>query len=205
MRAHLKNIFFFVAALFALTSMANALPVSVNELQTQTTDGQDFIFTFNGLAASDGSGGTLIFRAQGDYGAFAGESLTLKVEGIINQLMGVFSNTGNFIGPATAGGPFDFVNLNVTNTNFEFQRTFNLSGADLDTLLSDSILSATVNLSSFVNVFPDNGFNEFVEVTLNYETAVSVVPLPAALPLFGSGLAFMGFIGWRRKRKAVVQ
>ena len=29
----------------------------------------------------------------------------------------------------------------------------------------------------------------------------SAVPLPAALPLYGAGLAFMGFIGWRRKRK----
>ena len=28
----------------------------------------------------------------------------------------------------------------------------------------------------------------------------SAVPLPAALPLFGTGLGIMGFIGWRRKR-----
>ncbi len=32
-------------------------------------------------------------------------------------------------------------------------------------------------------------------------TEVSAVPLPAALPLFGSGLAVLGFLGWRRKRK----
>jgi hypothetical protein len=31
-------------------------------------------------------------------------------------------------------------------------------------------------------------------------TQVSVVPLPAALPLYGTGLAIMGFLGWRRKR-----
>lgn len=30
---------------------------------------------------------------------------------------------------------------------------------------------------------------------------VSQVPVPAALPLFGTGLAVMGFVGWRRKRK----
>lgn len=30
----------------------------------------------------------------------------------------------------------------------------------------------------------------------------STVPIPPALSLFGSGLALMGFIGWRRKRKA---
>ncbi len=31
---------------------------------------------------------------------------------------------------------------------------------------------------------------------------VAATPLPAALPLFASGLGAMGFIGWRRKRKA---
>lgn len=31
---------------------------------------------------------------------------------------------------------------------------------------------------------------------------VNVVPLPAALPLFATGLGVMGLFGWRRKRKA---
>lgn len=30
--------------------------------------------------------------------------------------------------------------------------------------------------------------------------SVSVVPLPAALPLYGAGIAVLGFIGWRRKQ-----
>ncbi|MFK5980999.1 MAG: hypothetical protein QM488_19180 [Rhizobiaceae bacterium] len=33
--------------------------------------------------------------------------------------------------------------------------------------------------------------------------ASAVVPIPAALPLFGTGLALMGFLGWRRKQKLV--
>lgn len=33
-------------------------------------------------------------------------------------------------------------------------------------------------------------------------TAINPVPLPAALPLFGTGLALMGFAGWRRRRAA---
>ena len=32
---------------------------------------------------------------------------------------------------------------------------------------------------------------------------VSEVPLPAALPLFASGLGALGLLGWRRKRKAI--
>jgi hypothetical protein len=31
---------------------------------------------------------------------------------------------------------------------------------------------------------------------------IGATPIPAALPLFASGLGALGFIGWRRKRKA---
>ncbi len=31
---------------------------------------------------------------------------------------------------------------------------------------------------------------------------VSAVPLPAALPLYGAGVALMGFLGWRRRKNA---
>ena len=40
---------------------------------------------------------------------------------------------------------------------------------------------------------------------LSGETIVisnSGVPLPGALPLFATGLAALGLLGWRRKRKA---
>jgi hypothetical protein len=40
----------------------------------------------------------------------------------------------------------------------------------------------------------------------NQSNSISVettTPLPAALPLFASGLAGLGLLGWRRKRKAV--
>ncbi len=32
----------------------------------------------------------------------------------------------------------------------------------------------------------------------SYDT-ISTVPLPAALPLYGAGMALLGFVGWRRK------
>ena len=34
---------------------------------------------------------------------------------------------------------------------------------------------------------------------------LSPVPLPTALPLFGTGLGIMGFIGWRRKRRMAAE
>ncbi len=39
---------------------------------------------------------------------------------------------------------------------------------------------------------------EFAEL----EVQVSVVPLPAALPLYGAGVALLGFMGWRKRKNA---
>lgn len=36
----------------------------------------------------------------------------------------------------------------------------------------------------------------------NVSVEIAPVPLPAALPLMGAGFAALGFVGWRRKRKA---
>ena len=38
-----------------------------------------------------------------------------------------------------------------------------------------------------------------IDYEMRFET--SVVPIPAALPLFGTGLACLGLLGWRRKQK----
>lgn len=46
---------------------------------------------------------------------------------------------------------------------------------------------------------PSNGNFVLTEITL--DQSVSTIPVPAALPLFGTGLAIMGFVGWRRKHK----
>jgi hypothetical protein len=38
--------------------------------------------------------------------------------------------------------------------------------------------------------------------TVTNSASLSAVPLPAALPLFASGLGVLGLVAWRRKRKA---
>jgi len=43
-----------------------------------------------------------------------------------------------------------------------------------------------------------------VMASISGTTAAAAVPVPAALPLFASGLGVMGLLGWRRKRKAAL-
>ncbi len=45
-------------------------------------------------------------------------------------------------------------------------------------------------------------FRSSALVEIDAFSEVQAVPLPAALPLFGTGLGILGFIGWRRRRKA---
>ncbi len=52
----------------------------------------------------------------------------------------------------------------------------------------------------------DGGANEnFANVLLPaFSVSTTAVPLPAALPLLGTGLAAFGLLGWRRKRRAAI-
>ncbi|OUR77351.1 hypothetical protein A9Q83_11690 [Alphaproteobacteria bacterium 46_93_T64] len=45
-------------------------------------------------------------------------------------------------------------------------------------------------------------FNNVSMTGCEFNPTVTVVPLPAAFPLYGAGIAIMGFIGWRKKRRA---
>jgi len=60
----------------------------------------------------------------------------------------------------------------------------------------------TDDLGSAGGAGPGTVSTDGFDIVITLERDVSPVPLPAALPLFGTALAGMGFIGWRRKRKA---
>jgi len=42
-----------------------------------------------------------------------------------------------------------------------------------------------------------------LDITYNFFAAPAEGPLPAALPLFATGLGALGLLTWRRKRKAI--
>jgi hypothetical protein len=112
---------------------------------------------------------------------------------------------------AVGGGPFSLTSLDaaflakVTGTPQTITALGHLLGGG--TVTQTFALSpnwTTFNLSSFTSLTsvdfsaivgdPDPAFDNLV--------LSSATPLPAALPLFATGLGGLGLLGWRRKRKA---
>ncbi len=66
--------------------------------------------------------------------------------------------------------------------------------------ISVGIGSGTPSQLGFVdNINFTNGINTYMA---DFELAQ--VPLPAALPLYATGLALFGFAGWRKRRKQTI-
>ena len=70
---------------------------------------------------------------------------------------------------------------------------FDLVGGQIFADVLSELALGTLRIGIHVQGFAGEGSESFVNV--------SPIPLPAALPLFGTGLGIMGFIGWRRKRR----
>ncbi|MCP4932899.1 MAG: PEP-CTERM sorting domain-containing protein [bacterium] len=64
-----------------------------------------------------------------------------------------------------------------------------------------SNIAHTIKVAGLPN--PTNGHDDLAIDVFGAINTQTVVPVPAAFPLFGTGLAVLGFLGWRRRRKAI--
>lgn len=127
-----------------------------------------------------------------------------------------FNLVGPVSGPATLemrygvwnGGGAQTAELTVTFNGTALAPTISFSNA----YFSGGPIFASFDVSSLVvsgfnslSVFAHNisGVEQFAvgEISLEY-VGSGAVPVPAALPLFASGLGLLGLAGWRRRRKA---
>jgi len=125
------------------------------------------------------------FRATANLNAPdpGGEILTLNSPG-------AYSNGANGL-----GGPrvmWEFTDLDFTGGEI-------ITGFTILQDFGNAIVSFTAN--SVKIEYLDIAITEGVFFSGRFTTGtISAVPLPAALPLYGAGMALMGFIGWRKKR-----
>ena len=133
-------------------------------------------------------------------GAFGGDTLALEFN--VD-----FSDAGLL--PGTSGIPFG--NLILTNLTGALAPLDGLTVreflGDMNTLLSGgtsivSIADLGLIVQDVNNSFSFGTPDQFAQDHLDAPPIVGQTPLPAALPLFATGLGAMGLFGWRRKRKA---
>jgi len=86
--------------------------------------------------------------------------------------------------------PGFFNSFSVTSDNFN-------NGGITDTVSADGSMVTLNWTGGLVSMGVTNTF-----AATFAGTSVPSVPLPAALPLFATGLGALGLLGWRRKRKA---
>lgn len=114
-----------------------------------------------------------------------------------NQGRGILlngANTGNSIAFGSGPDNYSFDSWHSFSITSGFVAGLNTLDFLIDNVTTDCGSPCTTNPTAVR-----------VEMTGNATASIGATPLPAALPLFASGLGALGFIGWRRKRKALTR
>lgn len=144
--------------------------------------------TFDGLVVPTTIVGdaTFTFTVQGDLNQ-ASEFVAIDIDGF---------SLGLVFNEDTTDDPFDFAG--DVGGNFAFQTgSATIANADFSGLIGDGLLDLTFDFSPAVN---NAGSVRSLEGMIEFsEGGISVVPLPASLPLVATGLASLLFMRRRRR------
>jgi hypothetical protein len=94
----------------------------------------------------------------------------------------------------TIASDYTFLTNTLYNVRLQVGLSDSINGTGIDSLFAFIDPSFTIDgpNSGAYSIFFSEGFGN---------GSVAATPLPAALPLFATGLGALGLLGWRRKRK----
>jgi len=123
----------------------------------------------------------------------------LGVTGTIDSVssMSVGSLTGHTVSVTGTGANIFAIHFGSNELIFEFSALLTSFQLTLGCPQGHSNCEGKHNLSNII------AFDNIPTIPTSGSGDPLATPLPAALPLFASGGALLGFIGWRRKRKAI--
>jgi len=163
-----------IGLLFVFTGPAKAITINPGDTITVSLSGLPGSTTYIGIGMS------VIFQAP----LFFSDSMLANLFDAGNSLVGqrVIGGVG------TIGGEVTSVLGSVDNTGH---------------LVFDQVVAPFDLASIFINGLIDNGQGGFfgTDAVLAQFVVTASTPVPAALPLFATGLGALGLLGWRRKRK----
>lgn len=213
-----------VTGVACASSVVPAHAINFSFVGTFDTDNEVQFFDF-----VVGSASTVTFISQSYAGATQADG-NVVVAGGFDPILSVFNlDSGLQIG-SNDDGSFPDVNTDaITGSTFDTYLELALAAGNYTVALTQYDNFASGNIGDGFAFDGDPNFTSsygcaaaiFCDVSdpsdgrtgewafdiLNVNSAVVIppmsnVPVPAALPLFGTGLAALGFLGWRRKRKA---
>jgi hypothetical protein len=203
--------FLITSALLASTTVASHAAVIFSDNFNATPQGLDT--TPNGWVLDYGKVDVI---GTGFFEFYPGNGNYIDTNGSIGQSGGMHTNTVfNFLAGKTYTISFDYGNNKGSHLN-----------GSVETLVLDligfggAVINHTGPIASFINyVFsftPGSNFNSAIYFNASGtndgdngglildNVSLSVVPVPAALPLLAAGLGVLGFAGRRRRAKAAV-
>jgi hypothetical protein len=102
----------------------------------------------------------------------------------------------------TSGTSYWLLQTTLNNGKFFFLNGGALpSDADIAIVFGGTFSSSISGAIAHALFTSNEDYADFNNITTT-SGSVSTTPLPAALPLFATGLGALGLLGWRRKRKA---
>jgi hypothetical protein len=170
-------------------------------LSPHTVDGvvyKDIDFGFGTVCGANACSGSPFPFDSAFIASTFGGAFDIDVSGLafdVTALGGIFGDIDS--GPSSAV-------ISIFGTGNALLDSFAVQVADLGAGLPHTFFGFTTTGGDVITrvLFDMDGSWEAVD-DMQFGTAGAAIPLPAAFPLFGTGLGILGFLGWRRRRRAV--